>query len=206
MNESTVDKSEKGFSLMELLVSMTVMMILLAIVSTIFATAMSTRTRQSQRTDALTSARAALQIISRELASSGYGIYNNGIVLADSNSKRIHFRLNKMNSDLLTDDPGEDVTFFFDSATQSIVRYDRFGNPQVSVVVNGISDINFRYFDYPEDNTGPIERAVPTLDTGRVEITVTVLMDPLQGQMNGETVVFKSDVTLRNSNYMLYQY
>lgn len=197
---------EGGFSLIELMVSMTVLMVLMAAVSAIFATAMGTRTRQADRTDALTSAQAALQIISREVASSGYGIYNNGLVLTDSNNRRIHFRTNRTNNDLLTDDPGEDVTFFYDQTTESIVRYDRFGDPQLSVVVNGISDVAFRYFDYPEDNTGPIEVASPTLDTGRIMITVTVRMRDVQGQILSDTVAYTTDVTLRNSNYMLYQY
>ena len=197
---------QSGFSLIELMVSMTVLMVLMAAVSAIFATAMGTRSRQSDRTDALTSAQAALQIISREVASSGYGIYNNGIVLDDSNSRRIHFRTNRNNNDLLTDDPGEDVTFYYDSTTESILRFDRFGSPQLSVVVNGISDVTFRYFDYPEDNTGPIEVAAPTLDTGRVTITVAVRLRNVQGQILNDTVSYTTDVTLRNSNYMLYQY
>ena len=198
--------AERGFSLIELLVAMTVLMILMGAVSVLFATAMGTRTRQSERTDALTSARAALQIISREVASSGYGIYNNGIVIADSNGKQIHFRTNRTNSDLLTDDPGEDVMFYYDAAAESIMRYDKYGDPQLSVVVNGISDIDFRYFDYPENNTGPILVSLPTVDTGRIEITVTVRLMNVQGQITNDTVSYSTDVTLRNSNYMLYQY
>jgi type II secretory pathway pseudopilin PulG len=197
---------EEGFSLVELLISMSVTLGLLAIVSAILASAMGTRARQSQKTDALASARAALQIISREVAQSGYGLSNNGIVLGDSDNKRIHFRNNRINTDLLTDDPGEDVTFFFEPTTKSIVRYDRFGTYPTSVVVNGISDVTFRYFDYPEDNSGAVEVAAPTRSTGRVTVTVTVLMNPVSGQLLNETVQFSSDITLRNSNYMLYQY
>lgn len=203
-NEREID--ERGFSLVEMMVAMTVMLVLLGLVSSLFAGAMGTRSRQSRRSDALTSARAAIQVISREIANTGYGLNSNGIVYSDCNSQRIHFRMNTVNSNLTTNDPNEDITYYYDATTKSIVRYDRFGSPQVSVVVNGISDIQFQYFDYSGEISTPVQVTTPTADTSRIRITVTVQMDPVFGQVNNETVQFTSDVTLRNSTYMLFQY
>lgn len=204
-------QSKKGFSLIELLIAMTVTLVVLALISTLFAAAMNTRKRESQRTDALTSAQAALNVMSREIANSGYGISiagqtNNGIVLADSDSKTIHFRANLVNSDLTTSSPGEDLTYFYDSATKSIVRYDPNDNPKTSVIVNRISDVTFTYFNYAGSNSLGTQTAVPSIDTGRVRINVSVTLDPLQGQSVNQFVKFTSDVTLRNSKYMLNQY
>lgn len=199
-------ENERGFSLVEMMVAMTVLLVLLGLVSTLFASAMGTSSRQSRRSDALTSARAAIQVISREIANSGYGLNSNGIVAADCTNQRLHFRTNSTNNDLSTDDPGEDVTYYYDATTKSIVRFDRFGSPQVSVVVNGISDIQFQYFDYVGDTSTVTQVTTPTTDTSRVRITVTVMMDPVVGQLSNDTVQFSSDVTLRNSTYMLFQY
>lgn len=221
------DGNNAGFSLAELLISMTIMLLLLGLVSALFARAIGIRSRESRRTDALTSAQAALGVMSREIANSGYGIIyasatsantpSNGIITADSNARRIHFRANITNENGETSSPGEDVTYFFDSATDSIVRYDPRGDvtkspaePLTSVVVNRISDVKFGYFDYSGSSSTPtpndqIGASTPTVNTGRVRITITVQLDPVQGQPNAN-VNFTTDVTLRNSDYMLNQY
>ena len=54
---------QAGFSLMELMISMTVMIILLTIVASLIARSMSVKARESQRADAITSAEAALNVI-----------------------------------------------------------------------------------------------------------------------------------------------
>lgn len=216
------NKGQQGFSLLELMISMAIMLMLLAIVSTLLSSSMAVRSRESRRTDALTSAQAALNILSREIANSGYGIFdssvtriaNNGLVYADSNANQIHFRANLTNTGpqddpvaLQTSDPGEDVTYFFDAATESIVRYDPNDTPQTSVIVNGISNVTFQYFDYVASSSTPIGPLnVPTPDTGRIRINVTVIMDPVVGAVVNDRVSFTSEVTLRNSNYMLRQY
>ena len=200
-----------GFSLIELLIAMTVTIVLLGIVSTLFSGVMSTRKRESSRTDALTAAQAALNVMSREVANSGYGLNNNGLITGDSNTQKIHFRSNVVNTDATTTSPGEDVTYFYDTVTQSIVRYDANGadvnNPSISVIVNRVSKVDFKYFDYKSDDSTPsTEKSIPTSDTARVTITVTVDLEAVRGQPSGQSVKLTSDVTLRNSDYMLFQY
>jgi prepilin-type N-terminal cleavage/methylation domain-containing protein len=215
---------EKGFSLLELLIAMTIMAIMMGLASALLYRGIGVRSRESRRTDALTSTQAALNLLSREIANSGFGIDdnattanpNNGLVLADSNAQQIHFRSNINNvgpgpynptcTAVCTSDAGEDVTFFFDSSTNSIVRYDKYGSPQTAVVVNRISNVTFSYYDYASDGTvtGPV--STPTLNTGRVSIAVNATLDPVAGQPNPTSVSFTSEVNLRNSGYMLRQY
>ena len=214
-------KKSAGFSILELIIAMTVILLCLGIVSTLIGRAFSVRARESQRTDALTSALAALNVISREISNSGFGIStggspsvaSNGIIAADSTSKRIHFRANVENRGpvdgetvISTNEAGEDVTYFYDAVTNSIVRYDPNDEPQTSVVVNRISDVTFEYFDYVGTSSSGTLVATPTNNTGRVRITVQVQLDAVHGQPNPLDVTFASDVTLRNSKYMLNQY
>ena len=219
-----VDQRQDGFSLIELLVAMTIMLLLMGVTITLFSGGLSIRARQSRRSDALVSSQAALNVMSREIANSGFGIYNdsvtrvanNGIILADSNEHRIHIRANVDNSVTysagvpgLTSSPGEDITYFLDSASGSIVRYDPnalAGVSTTSVVVNKISDVTFEYFNYSAGSSTVTQTSTPAANTGRVRITVLVRLDPVQGQPNNQTVTFTSDVTLRNSSYMLQQY
>lgn len=225
MSPKKTSNGQSGFSLLELLIAMGIMLSLLGIVASLMSQAFSVRARESRQTDALSTAQAALNIISREAANSGFGIYvdaetqlgNNGLILADCGPNRIRFRANLNNSGfrtatngttvLSTIDPGEDITYFFDAATSSIVRYDPNDTPTTSVVVNRISNVTFQYFDYAGSSSTPIgPNNVPTSNTGRVLITVDVLLDPVEGQPDNQRVTFTSEVTLRNSNYMLQQY
>jgi prepilin-type N-terminal cleavage/methylation domain-containing protein len=215
-------RPQSGFSLLEMLIAMTIMLLLMGIVTTLLSRNLGVRARESQRTDALTSAEAALNVMSREIANSGFGISNaanprlasNGLITADSSATQIHFRANVYNDGpvnttagvLTTDDPGEDITYFFDTGTNSIVRFDPNDTPQTSVVVNRISSVTFTYFDYVGTSSSGTQTATPTANTGRVQITVLVQMDPIQGQANPSNVQFTSQVTLRNSGYMLNQY
>lgn len=199
------NKKEAGFSLLELIIAMTITLVLLGLVSGLLSRALGTRRRESRKADALTSAQAALNVMSREIGNSGYGLTTNGIVTADSNSQILHFRSNVENDNGITNSAGEDLAYYFDLETQSIVRYDPNDNPQTAVIVNRISDVTFRYFDYTDSST-PIERTTPTNDTGRVRINITIQLEPVQGQPDNQVVSFISDVTLRNSEYMLRQY
>lgn len=185
---------------------MTITLSLLGIGASLFSTAVGTRSRQSRRTDALTSAQAALNVMSREISNSGYGLLSNGIITTDSSRQRIHFRSNVVNSDSTTGSPGEDITYFYDNDTQSILRYDPNDSPKTSVVINRISNISLTYFDYAGSNSTPVEQPSPTSATSRIRINVTVRLEDVQGQTNNQVVTFTSDVTLRNSDYMLLQY
>jgi len=181
-------------------------LILLGIVSTLFTAAVGTRSRQSRRTDALTSAQAALNVMSREISNSGYGLKTNGMVPADSNQQRLHFRSNVVNTDSSTNSPGEDVTYFYDADSRSIVRFDPNDSPATSIIVNRISSITLTYFDYLGSDSTPTQGTAPTSATGRIRINVSVQLENVVGQPANQTVTFTSDVTLRNSDYMLFQY
>ena len=206
-------RNESGFTLMEMLIAMTIVIILMAVVSLVFGRALGVRSRESSRTDALTAAQAALNVMSREISNSGYGladdnnsIHNNGIVVADSTSSRLRVRANVVNTNLTTSDPGEDVTYYYDSSSQSIVRHDPAQSPSTTYLVNQISNVSFSYFNYTGSSSTPTETTTPAANTSRVKITVTVQMAEVQGQPTGRTVTLTSFVTLRNSDYMLSQY
>jgi len=220
-------KNTRGFSLIELLIGMTITMILLGVISSAIFRATAVNARETRKADALVSAQAALGVMTREIGNAGFGVYidsttqtpSNGIVIADSNSSKIHLRSNFENvgdysesgtgTVTNTMSPGEDITYFFDDATKSIVRYDPntpSGTPTTSVIVNKISSVTFQYYNYTSSSSTVTETSGPTSATGRIRITVAVSLDPVSGEPDNQTVTFTSDVTLRNSSYMLRQY
>ncbi|HLM62501.1 MAG TPA: hypothetical protein VK308_16995, partial [Pyrinomonadaceae bacterium] len=91
-----------------------------------------------------------------------------------------------------------------------ILRYDanaKGGAGETSIIINRISELDFRYVDYAGIvTTEPPYTTTPTANTARVRVTVTVSLENVQGQPNNQKVKLSSDVTLRNSSYMLQQY
>lgn len=207
-------KNEQGFTLIELLIAMTMIIIIMSVASVLFGRALGTRSRESSRTDALTSAQAALNVMSREIANSGYGlsqndydtVHYNGIVLADSSSTKLRIRANIVNTNTTTNDIGEDVTYYYDTTAQSIVRHDPAQSPTTTYLVNQISSVAFQYYNYSGSSSTPTITDTPTSTSSRVKITVTVKLGEVQGQPTSQTVTLTSDVTLRNSDYMMSQY
>lgn len=192
-----------GFSLIELIVSMALTLVILGVAVATFSSALGTRERESSKTDAITSAEAAINIMSREIGNSGYGLTTNGVVLADSTDKRLHFRTNTSNNDFATTGPDEDVTFYYDLASQSVVRYDA-NTGITSGIINRVSDVDFVYRNYAPDGTSSLGAAA--LNTGRITIILQVILFNVRGQPTNQRVQVTSDITLRNSTYMLGQY
>ena len=198
--------------MIELILSMVISLVILGVAVAVFSNALKSREYQSARTDAIVSAEAAIGIMSRDIGNSGYGLLTNGIVLADSGTDRLHFRTNINNSNIVTTDANEDVTFFCNGCNAndgSVVRYDAAGNGTTSGIINRVSSVQFQYWDYDQIThavTGPFN--VPTLNTGRVTITLKVKIDNVSGSPGGNNanVTVASDVTLRNSPYMLNRY
>jgi prepilin-type N-terminal cleavage/methylation domain-containing protein len=199
--------SQRGFSLIELIISMLLSLVILGVAVAAFSGMLGSRNRESSRADALTSAQAALNIMTREIGNSGYGLTTNGLVVADCSNKKLHFRTNTSNHDGSTNSAGEDVTFYYDAATQSVVRYDAVSG--TSGIINRVSDVDFTYWNYvvaPLTGAVTISSGSASTDTARVTIQLKVTLADVQGQPTGRIETVSSDVTLRSSPYMLSQY
>ena len=202
---------EEGFTLIEMIIAMVITLVILGVAIGAFTGALGSAKREAGRTDAITSAQAALNIMSREIGNSGYGLTHNGLVVNsaspgtdDCGENQIHFRSNIDNTNLSTDDEGEDVTYYFDSASQSVIRYDPAATQQTSGVINSVSDVDFHYYNFGVacPNTPGGCPGDASADTGRVRITLTVILDSAAGvnaNGNPRNVELRSDIALRNS-------
>lgn len=156
-----------GFSLLELLVAMSLSLSVLGIGSVLLASSFNTRSREDRKSDAVADVQRALNIMTRELSNSGFKlpaglptVSSNGIVAGDSNSQsvRIISNLNGMpnpadpaalDTDVTDDD--EDVKFlmYIDNERRQryIVRYETNADNQTTVLANRIDSLIFRYYD-----------------------------------------------------------
>jgi Tfp pilus assembly protein PilW len=222
--------SHGGFSLLELLIAMVVTMAVMTAASTLLANALRARSRENQKSDALADAQRALNIMSREIANSGFNLKTNGIVIGDSglNAIRVRSNLNRFDYDpsvsadsrnnIRTE--GEDLKYFINEAdrTMYLVRHDEFGSGS-TVLANRIDGMNIHYFDRPVTYTAPpggsditdpsADEVLSKADAKYIVIAVAVTLDAIgtentPGYQPPYSVLLCSDVALRNSDLWRY--
>ena len=160
-------KNQDGFSMIELIIAMAVTLTIMGLATTLLASGFNARSREDRKSEAIADVQRALNIMTREISNSGLklpanlpGISTNGIVAGDSDNEslRIVSNLNGMpdstngyfeDSDVT--DTDEDVKFlmYVDAALAQryIVRYERNGTNQTTVLANRIDSLIFRYYD-----------------------------------------------------------
>jgi Tfp pilus assembly protein PilW len=152
-----------GFSLVELLIALAVTLTMMTLASKVLMECFNIRTRQDARSDTIADVQRALNTVSREVASAGYGLTSNGIVGgsgaaantcdSDATSIRVRSNLNRFDttpSDATTSQDNEDVKFFLnDSAnTRYLVRYNANSpGTKATVLANRITALQFHYFN-----------------------------------------------------------
>jgi type II secretory pathway component PulJ len=186
---------EAGFSLLELLIAMTITIAVMVAASTLLATSLRTRARENTRSNALASAQRALNIMSREIGNSGYGLTDNGIVVLDSAGDSIRVRSN-LNNNTSLNEADEDVRFVFQSANQAIVRADNSGGSMV--LATNITGLTITYLTVAG---GPATPATAE----RVSIDVRVDL-PASPQQPATAIRLLSEVALRNAPNTLDQF
>ena len=146
-------QSSEGFSLLELLMAMTIILVIMAMTSTLLVNAFNTRSRENQRSDGLADAQRALNIMTREIANTGFGLTNNGIIAADSGLTTIRVRANlnafdAQSTSLQVNDRNEDVKYSLYTAggASYIVRLDIGTENQTTVLANRVDTLKFRYY------------------------------------------------------------
>lgn len=221
--------SSGGFSLLELLIAMAITMALMTAATTLLASALRVRSRENQKSDALADTQRALNIMSREIANSGFNLTNNGIVAAESglNEIRVRSNLNRYDYDISVSaasranvqDAGEDITYFLNEAdnTMYLARHDQYGSGS-TVLANRIDSMRIHYFDRQVTYTAPqagsdITNAsaaeVTPANAKYIVIAISVTLDAVgspntAGYQPPYSVLLCSDVTLRNTDLWSY--
>ncbi|HEY6243525.1 MAG TPA: prepilin-type N-terminal cleavage/methylation domain-containing protein [Pyrinomonadaceae bacterium] len=232
MTSLRTKKSSGGFSLLELLIAMAITITLMTAATTLLASALRTRSRENQKSDALADTQRALNIMTREIADAGFNLNNNGIVAGDSglHTLRIRSNLNKYDfSASLTaqsgigvagEDASEDISYYTNLAdnTKYLVRHDEYGSGS-TVLANRIDNISFHYFDQKVtytcasgdtdiSNRSVAEVASPT-QAKYVVAAIAVTLDQIgkpgsPGYQPSYSVLLCSDVALRNAGLWNY--
>lgn len=230
MSESRKSKGEVGFSLPELMIAMSIVLVVMSLTSGLLTRSFNVRSRENQRSDALADAQRALNIMTREIANSGFGLSDNGIVAVDSgiDSIRVRANLNAFEGQAtsqLVNDRNEDVKYsLWTSGDASyIVRLDIGTQNQTTVLANRVDSMKIRYYPSKINYTmSPAVGGVPTCDisTNSTEVTqksdakylvMSICVELPERGRSGSTgyqpasrVQLVSDVALRNADRSNY--
>ncbi|HEY0367606.1 MAG TPA: prepilin-type N-terminal cleavage/methylation domain-containing protein [Pyrinomonadaceae bacterium] len=159
--------NQAGFSLLEVIIAMGITITIMTLASTLLAAGFHIRSREDRKSDAVADVQRALNIMTREIANAGLklpsglpAVSTNGVVTDDSDNESLRMvsNLNGMpdsangyleDSDVY--DTDEDLKFLmYVDATigqRYIVRYERNGANQTTVLANRVDSLTFRYYD-----------------------------------------------------------
>jgi len=224
-------RGEAGFSLIELIIGMTITLGIMAIAGAMLSGSFNIRSRENRRSEAISAAQHAINYLSRDLANAGFGLRKNGIVNEDSDASSIRIRANL---DGFSGTSGaaslaqvdEDVEYFLhktgtdqNSFKGELMRYD-VNLQQSRLLVANVDDFEIYYFsqkvDYTLDPTGGITVTTPGVaevdDQSKTTYIVITLMFTLQavgqpgspGYQPASQVQLATDVALRNRNLGIY--
>ena len=227
MNQKSRKKGNAGFSLLELLIAMSLTIVMLGIAATALTSGFRIREREESVTDAVADAQRALNIMSREIANSGFNLSTNGIVAGDSGSTSIRIRSNLNKYDMSVDetnrnnvmDAGEDLKYFINIAnnTDYLVRHDEFAiGRKTTVLANRMDSLRVHYFAQKVTYTTAdcditsASASEVTPDLARYVVIALCVRIAAAGVPNtagyqpASNVLLVSDVTLRNSDLIHY--
>jgi prepilin-type N-terminal cleavage/methylation domain-containing protein len=214
---------QSGFSLLELMIALTITLVLMGLASTLVARSLRIRIRENQKSSSLADAQRALNAMTREIANSGFGLSNNGIVSSESGATSIRVRANLNAFDRKTTsnsvaDSDEDVLYklFADSTQSYVERIDINSGSRTTVLANRVDAMVIRYYaekvDYTSGNCTINTSATEVTDKTKTKYIVLLVCVQLPqvgtlgspGFQPATNVQLVSDVSLRNSDLVRY--
>lgn len=182
----------RGLTLVELMVSLTIFGVILAVVFGVMSASRESYTDTREKVQYQQSMRAVISMMTRELRSAGCDPAGTGfekIAVADLLQLRIRSDLNG-DADTIDSSPDEDVTYTFDPATGNLTRNDGAVD---QVILRGLLNLTFSYFD----EAGVALAVVPLSVTDRALVRFVEV--DIDGESDrGEPVHYTSRVLARN--------
>jgi prepilin-type N-terminal cleavage/methylation domain-containing protein len=201
-----------GFSLIELTIAMAIVLVMMAGASRLLMTSLGARTRESQKSDALADAQRALNIMSREIGNSGFGLDYNGLLEPDCHpttasdpiTAQIRVRANVNNADAEIAQADEDLTFVYQGAPKrAIVRYDAVTGTS-TVLAGEIDAMQITYIN-AAGATSNLATTTALKEAQRIRITIQVNLQETVGQPASK-VLLTSEIALRNAPDVIGHY
>ena len=230
MKTTGTTRSDAGFTIAELMIAMAVTLVMIGLTSALLAGSFSIQTRENQKTEALADTQRGLNLMTREIANSGYGLTDNGIVAADSGltSIRVRANLNASSGETTSNtatDRDEDIKYFLytDNNNSYIVRLDVNTSAQQMILANRVDALNFHFYadkvtytsgtcditDVRDSYGNPVGEIAQKAGAKYVVMSICVTLPAVSqpgapGYQPLSRVQLTSDVALRNAELFSY--
>lgn len=153
---------ENGFTLIELLIATALALVIIGALSSAFISQRKTYAVQEQVSEMIQGARAAMDMISREVKMAGYDPTEAGIGGIPYSATQLETRAD-FNGDGDTSDANEKIIYTFDTANKQIDRNTGGGNQPFA---ENIASFSFEYYDAQGNTT------TATQDIRMIRITI----------------------------------
>ncbi|MBL7203977.1 MAG: prepilin-type N-terminal cleavage/methylation domain-containing protein [Desulfobacteraceae bacterium] len=198
---SSKKEKDSGFTLIELLIAMALALVVITSLSSAFISQRKTYAVQEQITEMIQNARAALDMISREVKMAGYDPMGAGIVGIPYSTAQLEIRAD-LNGNGATSDASEDIVYkFYDSGDPDypyqIKR--KTGAGTFQPFAENIQSFTFKYLE--SDGTTEVTDAAGEGNIRQIKITVTARTsepDPDYSQNGYRTYTLTSRITPPN--------
>lgn len=200
--QNSIKNSERGFTLVELLIAMAISLVVLTSLSSAFISQRKTYDVQEQITEMIQGARGAMDIISRDIKMAGYDPTVVGIVGLPFIAGQLGIRAD-LNGDGDTADFNETITYT--EGTGTIERQEGVTTPVTLAenIPSGTFTLGLKYFE--KNGTTEVNSALNEGNIRQVNITITTQTskrDPNYGPHGGyRRYTLSSDVTPPNLDF-----
>ncbi len=171
---NSITTSQKGFSLLELMVAMAIASVLMAGIYTFYHNQLKTHITQQEMVDMQQDARAAMYMMTREIRMAGYDPLNTGATIRTANVAEIAFSSDDNGNGAI----GTNERFYYalNNGNLERGRWDDLGN--LNTVALNIDALNFRYLNNDGITASSLEdiRSVQITLVARSGDDVPVLM------------------------------
>ena len=160
-------KNERGYTLQELLVAIPLGMLILSGVTTVFVSQSRSYHAQEQINEMQQNARAAMDIMVREIKMAGYDPTDipGFDALPTTSATQIQIVANNVDETNGTTDDNEDITYIYDATNNLIQRQVGTGTPET--LAEHISELEFKYLD----ENGAVTAVTANIRQIEIEIT-----------------------------------
>lgn len=193
-NIYSVTRNTDGLTLVEVMMTMLIFATVLAVINNVFFTTQNLYSSTSQRAEMQMNARSGLGVMMTEIRMAGCdpnGIGVIGLVRATQDSVRVRSDLNG-DGVITTNEPSEDVLYFYNSATETLFR-----NPGTGAVamVPDVSALSFGYFDENDQPLVPLP-----LNAARAALVRSIGINITSETTKGGELNSITRIGLRNTN------
>jgi prepilin-type N-terminal cleavage/methylation domain-containing protein len=215
------EMAPSGFSLVELLITLTITLVILGLAFSLLARSLNTKVRQQDQASALSDASSGLGRMADEVVNAGFGLRTNGIVAGDSNEGQIRIRANlnallKQTTSNTVTDSREDVTFRLtpdaSGGASCLIRMDAVTGAS-SIVAYSIDDVDIDADGDGDGLTFTYHDAAGTVvapeSATRVTVTLRIKLEQqgvpgAPGFQPAITKVLTENIVLRNAGLTAY--